>query len=95
VHEVVEHQTREGEEMLPYQGRGQAFVVACQAAEARGPSEAVVDDPAPRQEHNATLCLGQFDDVELDAVCTGCLSGRRSCTIVLEQPVAIRRRVCW
>ena len=64
----MQQETDEGQEMQRRQGRGQALVVARQAAEARGPGEAALDDPAPGQEHEAALGLGQLDHLQLDAV---------------------------
>lgn len=50
----------------------QALLVACQAAEAGGPSAAVLDHPAAWEQHEAPLGR-QFDDHQVDPI--HCLLG--------------------
>ena len=51
------------------------FVVSCESAETGGPGEAWFDDPAARQEHEASLGHGVFDDFEPDAMLLGRVCG--------------------
>lgn len=49
----------------------QSFIVSGQAAEARGPGEAALDDPAARQQDETAFGFGMFDDLQLDAMLFG------------------------
>ena len=50
-----EHQDSERQEVEAGQGRGQAFIVAGQAAKAGRPAEPALDHPPTRQEDYITL----------------------------------------
>ena len=50
------------------EGRGEAFVVAGEAAEASRPAEGSFDEPASGQEDEAAPGQGEFDDLELEPV---------------------------
>ena len=52
-------------------GLRQALVVADESAKASCPCEASFDDPASGKEYEASLCLGQLDHLEFDAVLGG------------------------
>ncbi len=75
----MEHEASKGHEVQARQYFGQTLVVASKPAEARGPGEVALDDPATRQQHKAALGLGQLDDFEPDAmgggICCGLLAG--------------------
>ena len=64
----AEHEADEGEPVEAGEGGSEAFIVAGEAAEACGPAEAALDDPAARQEHEAALGVGQLDHEQGDAV---------------------------
>ncbi len=68
----------EGDEVESGEDAGQPLVVLGEAPEAGGPSEAALDHPAARQQHEAALGLGVLDDDEADAVTLGL--GRRRVT---------------
>jgi hypothetical protein len=57
------------------EGLAQSFVISGKSAETSGPGEASLDDPSSWQQHEAALCLGMFDDLQLNAM----LSGRVGC----------------
>lgn len=44
---------------------GESFVVTSESAESNQPAEGSLDDPSPWQQHE-TLCLGMFNDFQLD-----------------------------
>ena len=50
------------------EGAAISLVVFDEPAEASGPGEGALDDPAPGQQHEAALGLGQFHDPQFDAV---------------------------
>jgi hypothetical protein len=54
---------------------GISFVVLDEPAEFGCPCEGAFDHPPARQENEAALCLGQFDDFQGDAVLLGGLRG--------------------
>ena len=64
----MQHQASKGDEVQSCEDRRQPLVVTRQAAEARGPGEAALDDPALRRQHEAALGLGQLDDFQADAM---------------------------
>ena len=64
----MEQQAGKGQEMQPRHSLRQPLVVARQAAEARHPGEGALHHPAPGQEHEAALGLGQLDHLQPDAV---------------------------
>jgi hypothetical protein len=70
--QAMEHQAGKGHKVQAHQG--QPLVVTGEQAEARGPGKVPLDDPATRQEHKATLDLGQLDDVETDTMGLGSVS---------------------
>jgi hypothetical protein len=75
----MEHEAGKGDEVQARQCLGQTLVVACQAAEARGPGEAALDHSAAGKQDEAALGsdgLGQLDDLQADAVCSRRLGGR-------------------
>lgn len=53
---------------------GQSFVISREPAEPCQPAEASLHHPAPGQQHEALLHLGQLHDLQVDAVVP---SGRR------------------
>ncbi len=55
--------------MRPPERGIESFVVSGEAAEACRPGEAAFDDPAFRQQHEASFCHRVLDDFELDTVC--------------------------
>jgi hypothetical protein len=55
---------------------GETFVVARQAPKACRPGKAAFNHPSARQEDEATLRLGVFDHLELNAVSLRRLLGR-------------------
>ena len=61
--------------MISGEGVGESFVVSGESAEKRGPGEASLDDPSSWQQHEAALCLGVLDHLQLDAM----LGGRVGC----------------
>src|SRR5690349_5699448 len=65
---LVQHQADEGDEVQADQGCLQPLVVLGQAPEARGPREAALRDPPPRQKDEPFLRLGHLDDLQVDAV---------------------------
>ena len=69
------HEAGEADEVQAVHGLRQSLVVADEAAEARGPGERALNDPAPGQQDEALPGLGQLDDLELDAVLGGGLGG--------------------
>lgn len=54
--------------MKPFEGCVEPFVVSSESAEASGPCESSFYDPSSSQQHEATLCFGVFDDLQLDAM---------------------------
>ena len=54
---------------------GQALVIARKPPKTRQPSEGTLHHPAPGQHHEAALGLGEFDDLQLNAVPGGSLGG--------------------
>ena len=50
------------------EGLGISLVVLDEPAEPGGPCEGSFDDPSARQQDEAALGLGQFDDLEVDAM---------------------------
>ena len=60
----MEHEAGEGQEVQAGQHGGQPLVVTSEAAEAGGPGEVALNDPAFGQEHEAAFGLGQADDLQ-------------------------------
>lgn len=50
IDETAKHEDDEDEIVETGKGLGEAFIVACQAAEAGSPGEAALNDPATREE---------------------------------------------
>jgi len=50
------------------EGLIEPFVVSSESEEASGPCEASFYDPSSWQQHEATLCFGVFEDLQLDAM---------------------------
>ncbi len=68
------HEASKAEVVKSFECGVEPFVVSGEASEAGGPGEASFHDPAARQEHEASLGHGVFDDFEPDTVllCGGC-----------------------
>ncbi len=64
----MQHQARERHEVQPRHRLRQPLVVPRQPAEAPGPGEGALHHPAPGQQHEAALGVGQFDHIPPDPV---------------------------
>ncbi len=73
--EIPEHQHGKSQVVEGGKGLWQAFVVTCQAPETSHPTEATLNYPAPRQEHEASLGLGQLDHQQFHSLTLGSLCG--------------------
>lgn len=62
--------------MKALQHVGQPLLIPGETSESAHPAEIPFHHPAPGQEHKAPLDLGQFDDLERDAVVSGGLAWR-------------------
>jgi len=82
----MEHETGEGDEMQAGKGLGQALVVAGEATEAGQPGEAALHDPAPGQQDEALLGLGEFDHLEADALGRCLLGGVLTPVALIDVP---------
>jgi hypothetical protein len=92
----VQHQTGERQECQPSHGCGQAFIGACQAAEARQPGATALDPPAARQQHEAargSFGRGQRDHCHLDAVRRGGLRRRVAGGALVDVGLGQRHRL--
>jgi hypothetical protein len=78
----MKHEATEDEEMETGKGFGQPLVITRESSEAGGPSKAALDDPAPRQEYEATLGLGMLHHVEADGM-AGSIGRRRAAALGL------------
>jgi hypothetical protein len=68
LNKTIEQNESKSQEMKTGQGFRQAFIVAGQAAEAVEPAKTALDDPAAREQNEATFGIWQFDDFKLNAV---------------------------
>ena len=64
----MEHEADEGDKVHADQSGLQPLIVLGEAAEAGGPGETALHDPASRQEHEASFGFGQLDHLQADAV---------------------------
>ena len=64
----MKHKAGEGEIVESGEGLGKPFVIACQTPKACGPSKAAFNHPSARQQYEAMLGLGVFNDLQLNAV---------------------------
>lgn len=75
----MQHQAGKGHEVQPRQDLRQPLIVPGEPAEARGPGEATLDDPALGQQDEATIGVRQLDHSQADAMggrCVGWLLAR-------------------
>ncbi len=81
--EVAKHERKKSEQVEALESGLEPLVVSCQTAEARGPGQAALHDPTPRQQHKAALGRRVLHDFEPNApLLSGLLRGRAGIALV-------------
>src|SRR5450755_633302 len=70
---TMKHEHGKSQQVKTCHCLGQALVVTSQAAKARHPGKTALYYLSARQQNEAMFRLWQFDDLQPDALCFGCL----------------------
>lgn len=80
----AEGQAYKSEPMNALERLRQTFVVTTKSSESREPPEASFNDPSTRQQYRTSLGLGKFDNLKINTVGLGILSGLFACASLVD-----------